>query len=77
MGKHSLQVSDIHDSAIAESLDPVLGKVLQEQSWWMERRGIGQFGLGDLESSRTSLEILYLHQVSTCKHYGESVFDFS
>lgn len=35
------------------------------------------FGLGDLESSRTSLEILYLHQVSTYKHYGDSVSDFS
>ena len=49
MGKHNLQVSDIHDSAVAEALDPVLGKVLQEQSWWMERKNtlaaIAQFVL--------------------------------
>ena len=49
MGKHSLQVSDIHDSEIAEALDPVLGKVLQEQPWWMERKNtlaaIAQFVL--------------------------------
>ena len=38
MGKHNLHVSDIHDSAVAEALDPVLGKVLQEQSWWMKRK---------------------------------------
>ena len=49
MGKNSLQVSDIHDSEIAEALDPVLGKVLQEQSWWMRRKNtlaaIAQFVL--------------------------------
>lgn len=49
MGKNSLHVSDIHDSEIAEALDPVLGKVLQEQPWWMERKNtlaaIAQFAL--------------------------------
>lgn len=49
MGKHNLHVSDIHDSAVAESLEPVLGKVLQEQSWWMRRKNtlaaIAQFVL--------------------------------
>ena len=49
MGKHNLHVSDIHDSEIAEALDPILGKVLQEQSWWMHRKNtlaaIAQFVL--------------------------------